>query len=321
MGVVCLGFPFAVAVVCAMLVLLLIVSPRICYIPIVGLTACLFTIRTYFPINFPSTPPAGALKIMSYNVCGWGGAATDSAGRNAIAVYMAESKADIICCQESYAVKKVMDDAILPTLHPRLPYCDSIKMPGGNAVGIFSRFPILSKEKIFGQNNGAAAFRLLLAPGDTVTVVNCHLESMHLTPEERKQYHEIVRQPEETDVEGSSRMLVSKLSRSTARRALQADSVADFLARNRGRSIILCGDFNDTPVSYVHWKIGHSLTDAYRATGNGLGRSFNRDAIIVRIDNVFCTEDWQPYDFHIDQSTLLSDHYPIVGWLKRKNGR
>lgn len=320
-GVLCLGFPFALVAVCAVLVLLLIVSPKMCYIPVVGVAACMLTARTYFPVNFPSTAPAGAIKIMSYNVCGWGGNKTDSAGHNEIAKYIAASGADIVCCQESYATDKVMDDAILPCLNPCLPYNDSIKMPGGNAVCIFSRYPILGKEKIFGQLNGAAAFRLLLAPEDTVTVVNCHLESMHLTPEDRKQYHELVRQPEETDVEGSSRMLVSKLSRATARRALQADSVADYLARHRGRSVILCGDFNDTPVSYVHWKIGRGLTDAYRATGNGLGRSFNRDAIIVRIDNVFCSEDWQPYGFHIDNSTLLSDHYPIVGWLKRKEGR
>ena len=321
LGVVCIGFPFALALVCAMLVLLLIVAPRMCYIPVVGVAACMLTIRSYFPVNFPTTPPQGALKIMSYNVCGWGGAEADSAGRNLIAEYISRSGADIVCCQETYCSKKVEEEAVMPVLTPKLAYNCKVNLSAGNAISIFSRFPIVGEEKICGDSNGAAAFRLLMAPGDTVTVVNCHLESMHLTPQDRKQYHEMVRQADDTDVEGSSRMLVSKLSRATAVRALQADSVADFLARNRGRSVILCGDFNDTPVSYVHWKIGHSLTDAYRATGNGLGRSFNRDAIIVRIDNVFCTDDWQPYGFHIDNSTILSDHYPIVGWLKRKDGR
>ncbi|MCI5757712.1 MAG: AP endonuclease, partial [Bacteroidales bacterium] len=54
------------------------------------------------------------------------------------------------------------------------------------------------------------------------------------------------------------------------------------------------------------------LRDAYAATGRGIGRSFNRDAIYVRIDHMFCSSSLRPYDAHIDRQATASDHYPLV---------
>ena len=166
--------------------------------------------------------------------------------------------------------------------------------------------------------NGSAVFLLLMAPGDTLRVVNCHLESMHLTPDDRAKYHRMVRAPETSDVDGSSRLLVSKISRAAVERARQADLVARYVERHREAGLLVCGDFNDTPISYTRRRIARGLTDAFRASGRGIGRSFNRDAIYVRIDHILCSKDWKPYGCHVDRSAAASDHYPVVAYLKRR---
>lgn len=114
------------------------------------------------------------------------------------------------------------------------------------------------------------------------------------------------------------RQLVPKIAEATVARAVQADSVARYVsAHRRGRSAIVCGDFNDTPISYSRHRMAEGLTDAYVATGQGVGRSFNRDAIFVRIDNMFCSPDLRPYGACVDKSIAVSDHYPLYCNFKR----
>lgn len=63
--------------------------------------------------------------------------------------------------------------------------------------------------------------------------------------------------------------------------------------------------------------MAEGLTDAYVATGQGVGRSFNRDAIFVRIDNMFCSPDLRPYGACVDKNIVVSDHYPLYCNFKR----
>lgn len=129
----------------------------------------------------------------------------------------------------------------------------------------------------------------------------------------------MVRTPEESDVESSSRLLVSKISTASVTRAVQADIVADYLKLHEKLPVILCGDFNDTPISYTRRRIlSQGLTDAYETTGNGFGRTFNRDAICVRIDHMMCSRHFKPYACQVDCSINASDHYPIVASFERQ---
>ena len=177
---------------------------------------------------------------------------------------------------------------------------------------------MLSKRKIYDEGyNGVAEFRLLLAPKDTLIVLNCHLQSMMLSQEDRDSYHNLVKAPTE-NTEATSRRLFSKISQAASIRAEQVEILANYLDSLRGRNIILCGDFNDTPVSYTHRRIVSSgLNDAFTRSGNGLGRSFNRDAIVVRIDNILHSDHWKPYGATVDNSIDASDHYPIFTYLVR----
>ena len=316
-GVIGLTFPFFLAADVAMFLVSLLLAPRRAWIPLVGLAGCILTVRSYMPFNLPSPAPRGSMKVLTYNVMNFGGHKADSAGRNLVCRYITESGADVVCMQEATAGSDFVRKQLTHAAGSRTPYYDTVRI-GQNVVSCLSAWPIVGKELVCrGVSNGAAAFRLLLPEGDTLTVVNCHLESMHLSAEERGTYRDMVHKPEETDVKAGSRLLISKISTASVERARQADLVARFVRRHAGESLIVCGDFNDTPVSYTHRVILGDLTDAYRATGNGLGRSFNRDAIVVRIDNIFCSDHWRPFSCKVDATTTASDHYPVSCRLKR----
>ena len=60
----------------------------------------------------------------------------------------------------------------------------------------------------------------------------------------------MIKSPEKDKVEHGARLLISKLAEATAIRARQANAIAHVIdsLNNKGRSIIVCGDFNDTPI-------------------------------------------------------------------------
>lgn len=318
-GVMGLGFPFLLAGVLFMQLMMLLFAFRRSWIPAVGMLLCAGTIRTYFPINFPSIAPKGCVKVMTYNVCNWGhgdSAYTEDGKHNLIAQYMAQSEADIICVQEGTATEGFYEKFARPELK-RTPHMDSISL-STNRLVLFSAYPIVKKQRICQKDyNGSGAFWLVMEPGDTLIVINSHLQSNHLSHEERDGWSRMVKQPKDNLADSVSRSLYHKIAESGVARAEMADSIANFIERHRHLSILVCGDFNDSPVSYTHQRISQGLKDAYVRTANGIGRTFSQDAIYVRIDHILCSRDWKPYQCAVDNLTFLSDHFPVTCYLKR----
>ena len=103
-----------------------------------------------------------------------------------------------------------------------------------------------------------------------------------------------------------------------ARRAPQADAVATFVKKHLDKNIpvILCGDFNDNPISYSYYTISKVLNDSYKSSGNGIGWTYNENRMYFRIDHIFASNEFEPYGAKVDKSIKNSDHYPIYCWLK-----
>ena len=198
--------------------------------------------------------------------------------------------------------------------HPK--YHDGLLF-NGVFIAMFSHYPIVRHELVCqDEGNGTVAFWTVRAPGDTILVINNHLKSVGLSMEDREEFKEMVYAPESKMSRQGSKTILSKITHAAAARAAMADKVATFIDRHRGTPMIVCGDFNDTPISYAYRRVGKDLTDAYVSTGRGFGRSFNRDAIFVRIDQMFCSEEFTPYAAYVDTKMKCSDHYPIVSYFE-----
>ena len=272
----------------------------------------------YIPLHGNSTPPKGAIKIVSYNVCTFGGNFKYEHAFDTIFNYLKAQNADIVCLQED-------SHKTLPDYERYYPYNDTVQLSGPSTVGynysgIHSRFPILKKERIIfsSKTNGSTAYYLNIH-GDTVIIINNHLESSHLSKNDRNRYEEMIKGGMETDTaKAETAHLIRKLTEAMVIRAVQADQVHSYVEQHKQYPIIVCGDFNDTPISYTRRQMAEGLTDCYVETGRGPGVSFNRRGFNFRIDHMMCSSHFKPYACKIDDKMDASDHYPLLCWLKMR---
>jgi len=292
---------------------------RMVWIPVVGYILAYVPIYIYMPVNMPKDVPEGAIKLISYNVCTYGGNLKYDNGFEVIYDYLSQEKADIVCLQEDVDSwrRYVMDryqkiyqynDTTVFTKYSK-------SMTG---VGIHTRFPILRKERISyeSKGNGSVAY-FLLVNGDTVIVINNHLEGTHLSKEDRSRYKDMIKGEMGRDtVRMESKMLLTKLGSAAAIRAPQAEAVHRYVEQHRQYPMIVCGDFNDNPISYSRRVMAQGLTDCFVESGRGLGLSYNQKGFFFRIDHVLCSSHFEPVDCKVDSKIDFSDHNPVLCWLK-----
>lgn len=310
-------FPVFLAANAGFLLFWLTVKKLWALIPFAGLVIGYGPIRVYSPLNMKQDVPEGAIKVMSYNVFNF--STWDyTSGPSEILDYIRQQQPDILCMQEAATVGRKYE-LIDSTLTSMLAYKDTVN---SGSIAVYSRFPIVGKERIHyysKSSNASAAFLLKTGPGDTTAVIVNHFEITGISLEQRAQFKAMLKGKLEKDsATQESRALWRSLAQSAAIRAPQADAVARYISRHPGRSTILTGDFNDSPLSYVRRRLADELTDCYEATANGPGISYHYSGFYVRIDNIMCSADWTPYQCRVDNSIGASDHYPIVCWLKKR---
>lgn len=316
LSIVGLGFPFVVLMNLLFLAFWLVFYIRYIWIPILGFLLSFSYLRDYWPVNWSQTPPEDCLKLLTYNVAGFrDGGTIHEDGQHGIIRYLQQSGADIICLQEAYAgrTRQELDQEM-----QHLGYTVIPSIGGHDMEHAYSKVPVLKSERVAieSDTNGAMAYWLKTGE-DTLCLINCHLESNHLTAEDKDVYHDMLDSLNNRNrVESGARLLIKKLSVASARRGLQVDSIRKFY-KKEGISVIVCGDFNDSPISYTCRRFSKDLNSAFVQSGNGPGISYNQKGFWFRIDHIFCSEDWQTYATKIDKSIDASDHYPLYTYLRK----
>ena len=59
------------------------------------------------------------------------------------------------------------------------------------------------------------------------------------------------------------------------------------LSMNTPYPVIVCGDFNDTPVSYSYQQLRGDFNDAFVGSGKGIWKNYIGKLPSFRIDNIF----------------------------------
>lgn len=311
-----LAFPLFLLINVGFLVFWLLFKKRFALIPIAGFLIGYNPIRTYCPLNLPKTASDSTLKVLSYNVY-FAHERVKDGTKERVLDFLRQENADIVCLQEIYFKK---DD--YPTLHAMYPYVSSEYGSGGtDYITTLSRYPIIKREDVpLEKKKGRHSTAVFLdIEGDTVIIVNNHLASTMLTFDDRENFNKIVKGDYSGDfATKNSKRIAEKLADGTIRRVPQVNALVDFLHENKGKSIILCGDFNDGPISHSRYSIAQHLTDCYREAGNGPGISYNDHHFYVHIDHIFCSNDWEPQSCKVMSKIKHSDHYPIVSRLKKR---
>ena len=316
----CLGltFPIFLVINFCFLVFWLIVRYRLALVPLLGFLLCYPQIRTYMPFNMgPSGQPENSIKLLSYNIMSFGNMKKEN-GQNPILNYIKNSKADIVCMQEyagSETAKIHLNNKEIRQALKDYPY-RHIKQVGktgaGSQIACYSKFPILSARMLDYQSNynGSMVYDIKIGK-DTVLLINNHLESNKLTREDKVVYEDMLKDPKAGKVKSGIRQLVNKLAEASAIRSAQARAIAQEIARSPYPSVIVCGDFNDSPISDAHRVISQDLDDAFTESGRGLGISYNQNKFYFRIDNILISKNLKASGCTVDNSIKDSDHYPI----------
>ncbi len=313
-----LAFPIFLVINVLFVVFWLIFKRVFALLPIGGMLLCVWAVRAYIPINMNDEVPEGALKIMSYNVLNFGYDKTTKWENKPVVRYILDSGADIVCIQELGWIDPKMKKGRIPI--ENYPY-HSLLASNAGGMGCLSKYPILQTRKVEYESKGNRSYAYDIVVGeDTILVINNHLESYKLNDEDKAKYKELIKNPKETDSEGKYDALTDKLAAANKLRGPQANAVARFVRENKDkyRHIIVCGDFNDTPISYTHNVLTKELNDAYTRAGNGPGLSYHRSGMFFRLDHILVSEAVKPYKTVVDRSFDGSDHYPIYSYVELK---
>lgn len=256
-------------------------------------------------------PSEQSFKVLSYNVRAFNRykwLKTEKAEQT-IFDFLNFSKADIICIQEytPYKSEKLSDlykDSL--SNHIKLNKPDS---PYGSGLATFSEFPIINKGSIpIGEYLTGCIFSDIVINDDTIRLYNTHLQSIHFAKEDYDLIDSLKLQYKDKHIQGIKN-ITQKMKEAYIKRSEQTDIISKHISTSP-YPVILCGDFNDTPISYTHHKMKSNLFDAYRKSGSGLSNTYAGKLPSFRIDYILFNKLYKAYNYK-RYRIKSSDHYPI----------
>lgn len=315
-----LGFPVTLVVyilwIAALLILgawrhLLLLLPTLICVPIMFDT---------FPVNF-SSPKVGAnaktFKLLTYNVGAF--KYVDDAATG-IAKLIKEGDYDIVCMQE-YIIFRARESEEFRKILEIYPYTTV----GDMSVDSHNRVVTLSKNEIVksgvaskGKGNNRAIFSDVVMGNDTIRVINAHLTSNHITFEDKQEIDSIRHGQKVDKVKDKMHTLSKKVSDNYVLREKMANDLDSVISITKHR-VIVCGDFNDVPVSYVYHKVkGEKMSVANEIRGWGYDYTFREAPFYFCIDHIlYQTNGFECLNYESGDAEY-SDHYPSIAQFSIK---
>lgn len=266
----------------------------LCCIPYIG------TLYQFGSLDDKADAKQG-FKIASYNVAMFGRETSGFMAQDILSE-MKKQKVDIVCFQEynDYAGDKKNSDSY----KEYFPY-----MISERDLVIYSRYPITANKSInFEMTNNGAMWAEIKINDAVYRVYNVHLETtgingmLHRAAKAQAQGVEVQNNTLLNALYGS--YTVGMIARSG-----QANTVAMDM-RESEVPVIVCGDFNDVPYSYVYNTMLGDKIDSFKECGSGFMHTFRGGKKMVRIDYIFHDKALEGVSFY-KKDLSYSDHYPV----------
>lgn len=311
-------FPGWIVLTLILLAVNLFIRKKLAWLSVAVLVACIGPILTISPLNFTSRSlspddESRTFTLLTYNVYNF----RDNQGvnpewGNRTLSYILSTDADIVCLQESSNLNGVGKKAQRDSINSRYPYRLYSSRSGEVLLSKYHATEVDTPQPDWGSGSFCAYD--VEVEGHEVTVVNCHLQSIGLTDDDKELYRELtdkeLRNPSRSELSKVKNGIVTKLLAAFRIRAQQARYIKEFLATRKG-NVILVGDFNDVPGSYAYRTIkSDGLKDAYSECAFGPTVTYNDNRFYFRIDQMLYRGDLEAV--RIKRGYLRSsDHYPL----------
>lgn len=253
------------------------------------------------------------LKIESYNVGMFSSSEREldrEECRQEIGKHITEEDPHILCLQEFFAENYIQAD----TIYSQYPYrhYHLFKARNGKLFGniILSKFPIGEKGRIsFYNSTNLSIFADIKHYGRTIRVYNNHLQSYNVSFTTLAQKFAGNNELDRDEITRDIVETHEKMKGTFIKRSEQVGSIIEHINKTSHRAII-CGDFNDTPMSYTYHTLARQRKDTFKEAGKGFGASFIPIWPLLRIDYLIVPQEAECL-YHTVHKVRLSDHYPI----------
>lgn len=209
---------------------------------------------------------------------------------------------DILCTQET-------SGKFYRLLAEKMGYPYTFNLKKGTVI--LSRFPIEAGGDVpFGKTANSILWAdIRISKAKLVRVYNVHLQSNRVTQTTQKviQHGDL----DEGETWQDIGNVLDKVGNATSLRAEQAQKLREHINACKN-PVIVCGDFNDTPNSYVYSILSNDLNDTFREKGLGPGTTFAGDIPFLRIDYILTEKNVTAYSCRVIHEKGFSDHYPVL---------
>jgi endonuclease/exonuclease/phosphatase family metal-dependent hydrolase len=298
--------------ICANLLLLVywLIRKRWIYaaLPVIALLCCIPYMGTMYQLPFGSdNSKSNGLKIATYNVAMFGRETSGFMSQDILGE-MRNQNVDVLCMQEYNPVSGERDNTAL--YQEYFPYVAQ----GRSDMIIFSRYPITSHKTIlFEDTNNSAMWADIDVKGLEFRVFNVHLETTGINRTLHKA-SKMAMQSYDVSTNKVLDLIYGNYMMGMNFRAGQAITIANE-KHNSPNPVILCGDFNDIPYSFVYNTMLGDMVDGFRECGKGWMHTYREGKKLVRIDYIFHDKSIEGLTYYRTGLTY-SDHYPVFMKVK-----
>lgn len=329
-GFVMMSLPVMLVLHLVFLVIWAVVSPKrlltTLFVLALGYPFLARTLQFAPPSAQASLPPeregSPSLTVLNYNVYNFAlnnyQFGQDKETSRQFGAWIDQQQADVLCFQEYFSRPDMADFDFTSRLR-RQGYRysaflqESDHVPNTqNGVALFSKYPILAVcDTLFGGSNGLVQADILWQ-NDTIRIIDVHLYSMTLQLSGIVNKG-IVNKEEYEKSKHEAKYALTQLRKGFEKRGEEVKLLESWVAGSP-HPVIVCGDFNETPYSYVYGRLRKQLDNAFEQRGSGFGFTYNHAPYFIRIDHQFYDKSkLEIVSFETLNQIPYSDHYPLIG--------
>lgn len=270
-----------------------------------------FQFPSFHTSSSAARPSGDAVTLMSYNVHNLSGPEFEYSPNDSIALHflalVRREMPDVLCLQEYCSTRGVALTDSLQLLGYNHHYASSGKPDRPSGTAVFSRLPITYVKRIDGLKvmvelmHGQRPLRLLCV----------HMDSYSFTARDREEIEQMRR----GHLDSTSHPTLRKAKQTVLKHETEWRDQLQPIVTECTVPLVVAGDMNDIPGSWLYARMTEHLTDSYRQCGTGFGSTYHGGFPQFRIDMVLHNDQLRTTSYR-RLRTKISDHYPLIVTLQ-----